>query len=339
MFLLFNMNKRPFIPSEYRPFVRGSALYKSQSEESILPSCSAAIVTYFSIVIIAAKNDRLPEIFLKNIGNKDICRLNYDDLGVLWDYSFYRGILKIFTHDICIIPKALYHRHPGINQDNIYYEKHNTFLEVLDQWNGNFIGERRNNYYNSSKMYQMITSVERAKEGLGKKIQIPSSFFIKGDLENLRNFFKKPLIVKSCSSRRSKVATQEEFEKWDVRNIKNIPTLFQEQLNGPDIRVHVGGNHIWSLRIDGKDKIDYRYSISKVKYRQIHLQKTLHDFCMRISEIENNRLIGIDFIKTNEGYFCLESNPGPAWAMFDHPSKKKFAEIILKELKTESKIL
>jgi hypothetical protein len=28
-----------------------------------------------------------------------------------------------------------------------------------------------------------------------------------------------------------------------------------------------------------------------------------------------------------------------AWAMFDHPNKKKFAEIILKELKTESKIL
>jgi hypothetical protein len=44
---------------------------------------------------------------------------------------------------------------------------------------------------------------------------------------------------------------------------------------------------------------------------------------MRISKIENNRLIRINFRKTHEDYFCLESNPGPAWALFDHPSKKK----------------
>jgi len=50
-------------------------------------------------------------------------------------------------------------------------------------------------------------------------------------------------------------------------------------------------------------------------------------------------LIGIDFIKNKEGYFCLESNSGIACFLFDHRSKKKFAEIVLKELKIESKTL
>ena len=187
-------------------------------------------------------------------------------------------------------------------------------------------------------MYQMITSITKSNEGLDNKIKIPSSFFIKGSFNHLKAHFKKPLIVKSCSSRRSKVAVQEEFEQWNVENIKNIPTLFQEQLNGVDVRVHVGGNHIWSLRIDGKDKIDYRYSDNKVTYTKIHLEKNLNDFCNNVARIEDNKLIGIDLIKTKSGYFCLESNPGPAWAMFNHPSKKKFAEIILKELKKEGKI-
>ncbi|MDR3549938.1 MAG: hypothetical protein P4L31_00865 [Candidatus Babeliales bacterium] len=320
--------------------MRGSTLHESLDEESLAPSCTAKIVTHFPVIIIAAKDDQVPSVFLKNIkDDKGIFRLNYDDLGALWDFSFYKGTLKIFTHDVVIAPKAIYHRHPGIRQDNTYYHKHNAFLEVLDQWNGNFIGERRDNHHNASKMYQMITSIAKSNEGLDNKVKVPSSFFVKGSFDLLKSHSKKPLIVKSCSSRRSKVAIQEEFEKWNVENTKNVPTLFQEQLSGVDIRVHVSGNHIWPLRIDGKDKIDYRYSDNKVTYTLIRLQKTLKDFCNNVSRVEGNRLVGIDLMKTEDGYFCLESNPGPAWAMFNHPSKKKFAEIILNELKTEGKVL
>lgn len=108
--------------------------------------------------------------------------------------------------DNVIIPTAIYHRHPGVYKDHPYYDKHIAFFEVLDGWQGNLIGQKRDHYHNASKVYQGITSIHGATKRIGEQIaRYPRSFFLKGDFKLLQERFKGSLVVKSCSNIRSKV--------------------------------------------------------------------------------------------------------------------------------------
>jgi len=124
------------------------------------------------------------------------------------------------------------------------------------------------------------------------------------------------------------------FAKWNLKNLQNLPTFFQEKIQGQDIRVHVFDDHLWTLQVTAKDCIDYRYaSKGKINYRSTDLPKEIKKFCKSIAEVECNRFIGVDLIKDGGSYYCLESNPGPGWSTYHHFSKKNFAKKIFKQLK------
>lgn len=236
------MNKKTFIPKSYRPFVPGSSLER--------PRFDLDKVNFFSNfsahscpLLISAKEDIVPDYFIREIGAEScIKHIYYDDLGIQWDFSFLKGILKIHLQDNVIMPTAIYHRYPGVFKDHPCYDKHVAFFEVLDVWQGNLIGQRRDHYHNSSKAYQGITSIQNAVKMAGEQsARYPRSFFLKGDFKLLQERFKGSLVVKSCSNMRSKVASEDIFSGWEVKNLYNLPTLFQEKINGKDIRVHICG--------------------------------------------------------------------------------------------------
>jgi hypothetical protein len=171
-----------------------------------------------------------------------------------------------------MIPSAIYHRHPGISNSHVYFQKHAAFFEILDIWCGNLLGQKRDHYQNFSKVYQGITSIRSSSAKNGQNIKYPRSFFLKGSFSILQERFQDSLIVKSSSNMRSKVVSEEVFGKWDIGNLRNLPTLFQEKIEGVDIRVHICGEVVWPLQVEAKDCIDYRYaSRGTVKYRKIQL--------------------------------------------------------------------
>lgn len=330
--------KTTFIPKAYRPSVPGSKL------KNLIASSLPGIYTndYLlknnhspNVCIISSKDDIVPHHFLNEIDSPgEVYHLYYDDLGVEWDFSFSEGILKLYLKDSAIQPTAIYHRHPGISKDHPYYHKHIAFFEIIDIWKGNLIGQKRDHYHNSSKAYQGIMSISRAVKSVkNKMVKYPRSFFLKGDMNLLRSRIASALIVKSCSSIRSKVVSNEIFDKWNIESIKYLPTLFQEKIDGVDIRVHVCDDTFWALEVESKDCIDYRYaSKGTIKYREVPLPKEIKNFCKSIAQYENNQLIGVDLMKSENAYFCLESNPGPGWSTFNHPSKTKFANTVFSKL-------
>jgi hypothetical protein len=325
------MKKRAFIPKSYRPDVPGSKLCEPEQK-----SCSLNTTHTLDgeLLVISAREDIVPESFLNQIDSRnEVIRLHYDELGVNWDFIFQNGILTVLTPGGIVRPKSIYHRHPGITQNHPYYKKHIAFFEVLDVWKGNLIGQRRDHHHNFSKAYQAVTSLREAKRKIGDdSIKYPRSFFIKGTPELLDNL-QIALIVKSCSNTRSRVVCKEEYGKWDLDNLNNLPTLFQEKIIGKDIRVHVCHNNIWSLLVDTKDCVDYRYSTKgSVTYKAIQLPPALQEYCLKIADFEKNKLIGIDLMLSEQEYFCLESNPGPGWSTYNHPSKREFADHVFKQL-------
>jgi glutathione synthase/RimK-type ligase-like ATP-grasp enzyme len=198
----------------------------------------------------------------------------------------------------------------------------------MDIWKGNSIGQKRDHFQNASKPYQAIHSILEAKRIIdSKEIRIPKTCLIKGDYSILEQRTKGRLIAKSCSSMRSIVATDNDFNLWDKQNLKSIPVLFQELVEGIDYRIHILDDSTWTLAITSKDHTDYRYS-SKValEYQMQEPPKTVLNFCKTLLKVEQNRFIGIDLIKTNNEFVCLESNPGPGWSTFNHPSRREFSK-------------
>jgi len=149
-------------------------------------------------------------------------------------------------------------------------------------------------------------------------------------------FFKKykdKLIVKSCSNVRSIVVNEKIFQDWDFKNIENLPTFFQEKIDGYDLRVHICRKKIWPLQVVTKDEIDYRYATSaSVSYTKVNLPHYVKKLCNDIAKEEKNSFLGIDFMKNENSYYCLESNPGPGWSTYKLPSKNIFANQIIKQL-------
>jgi glutathione synthase/RimK-type ligase-like ATP-grasp enzyme len=70
-----------------------------------------------------------------------------------------------------------------------------------------------------------------------------------------------------------------------------------------------------AVKIFNKDRVDYRYS-DTASFQEISIPREIIDFCLTISRLEQNPLIGIDLIQTVAGYVFLEANPMPGWDYF-----------------------
>ncbi|MGA8165112.1 MAG: ATP-grasp domain-containing protein [Waddliaceae bacterium] len=324
--------KRTFIPPHYRPYVPGTDFSYVEKKSTVL--------SLNPIIILAVKEDIVPKEFMRELGNDAtrVSLLYYDDLGDSWDFAFYKGELHLFQDNSKIKTIAIYHRHPGLKKSHPAYFKHLAFLEALEQWNGKLVGQRHCHFQNSSKMYQMICSMQKAqKETEEEEAVLPYSFFIKGHEKLAKQKLNSSLIVKSCSSHRSKVATREEFQKWDREPMKHLPTLFQQHIKGSDLRVHVCDSIFWTLKVKNKDHVDYRYSTrGSVNYEHTKISSGVQKFCKALATKEKNSLVGIDFVHSDGKYYCLESNPGPGWSTFNHPSKTEFAYAVFFKLMPKS---
>jgi hypothetical protein len=317
--------KRTFIPLNFRPSVKGEKLEEQAVEKSITYNLHEENKTQ-AIVCLNVKDDQSQSRILQKIKDIPLIFLSYDELGYSWNYSFYKGNLIFYLNDTQILPVGIYCRPylPDASHPKFYL--FNNFMRALDAWPGKFIGPRFGHFQNSSKAYQLTTTIKQAIKHLQEDtITFPESYFVKG-IEKYSYLLKShpSLIVKSCSGIRSKVSTGEYFREWDAKPINSLPTFFQKACFGPDIRIHCFGNHFWSVIVKEKEgSIDYRYASKRGQFEKFSANDILKKFCKQCSEIEETPLSGLDFIQVGQKYICLESNPSPGWAGFHRFSKEE----------------
>ena len=322
--------KRSYIPPEYRPKVPGGCLERPLKSERIERNRRQ------EVLLLSAKQDLISRSFLHLIEEaaEQVLHLFYEDLGEGWSFSYREGDLQISLSGKLFRPKAIYHRHPGVERDHPRRELHLGFLQALELWGGRVLGQKSCHYLNSSKPLQLISSMSASlKRERGAGVRIPTTRIVKTADKKRLSFLKEGWIVKSCSNVRSKAAEPKEPAIWKEERINNLPTLFQERIDGVDLRVHLMGDHLWPLEIAGKDCLDYRYaSKESLSYRRAEIGKGLKNFCRIFSQTENNPLTGIDFIKRGGCYFCLELNSGPGWSTFPEAERALFAKKLFQEL-------
>lgn len=313
-----------FIGESHRPEINGGRIDKSHQAKfaldySIILNPDALRI---NCIAFGPKKDRVLLNLERAINNADgILVFYYEDIHTRWSFVQTNGesyflYKKNGTEQLKIKTGCLYIRGCQVDVDDQYWVVLGEFYNFVDCWDGKVVCGPKNQNNNESKLYQLNTSLKTScKEN--KKISIGKSYVIKGKNPYAQLSIDKSYIVKSLSGIRSIVVDENQFKNWNQSNINNLPVLFQEKVDGNDLRVHVVNGTVYGKLSTGKEAVDYRYDSNFCTLQDFNdLPEELRQFCIDVTIYEDNPLMGIDFIKTENQYVVLEANPSPGWSAY-----------------------
>lgn len=230
-----------------------------------------------------------------------------------------RDINAIYTRlGVCGLNKKL----PKSVKNQIEIERQICTNMMFEHIDAMVINRTKSQFFNSSKLFQSFII-----KNYGFKI--PDSI-VSNDPNEVRAFIDvhKEIIYKSASSERSKVQKimPSDMEKLDL--LRSCPHLFQQHIDGCDIRVHaLATGEVFACEIKSETS-DYRYD-NKRNINIINLPDKIKKACVKMTLDMGLYLSGIDLRKTKEGnYYCFEVNPSPAFTWYEMQTGLPIAEAV-----------
>jgi hypothetical protein len=147
--------------------------------------------------------------------------------------------------------------------------------------------------------------------------------------------FRKPAISKGCSGMRSIARRRESVDLDNLSARLQIPTMLQQYISGPDIRVHFIGYENVALKIETEFD-DYRYASRngfEISVVRTTLLNELADKCWAYMKSERLEFAGFDFKVDVDGiWWLLEINPMPGFAFFDKHCEFLISKMLYRKL-------
>lgn len=104
----------------------------------------------------------------------------------------------------------------------------------------------------------------------------------------------------------------------DKSSLKYSPAYFQEYINKDyELRSTFVGRNAYTVRIDSKNKIDWRKRNNEIKYSKTCLPDELHDRCLDFMDALDMQFGCFDFIVKDETHYFLEMNANGQWAWLE----------------------
>ncbi|MDX2346606.1 MAG: ATP-grasp domain-containing protein [Legionella sp.] len=313
---------KTFISATFRPEINGAMLDKTHQPHCFLKHSKSLKTMHIHAICFGPKADKVLVNLEHAITASDkFLILYYENMHKQWSYikthdTSYFIVQKNKSETLLIYPKCLYIRGCYTKANTPMWHALGLFYSLLNTWQGKILCAPKSQCSNESKLYQLHQCLKKAAKNT-PSVSIGTSYVIKGPGLYEQEIAKKACIVKSLSGIRSIVVNQDTYQTWNKYNIQHLPVLFQETVTGQDLRVHVVQNQTFSKLSLSKTNIDYRYDKDFFKLKSIkNLPNALKQFAFSVSKIENNPLIGLDFIQTQSSYVVLEANPSPGWSAY-----------------------
>ena len=119
----------------------------------------------------------------------------------------------------------------------------------MDSFDGLVYGRGTSQYLNSSKPLQLANIIPSISDH--PAIVFPNTHIVK--IIDSEEVISPPkgvkYITKSISGIRSIVVNNEIFAMWSNDGLAALPALFQEQIEGDDVRVHVCHDKVFAVKI------------------------------------------------------------------------------------------
>ncbi len=312
---------KTFITDAFRPEINGAMLDKAHRSYFVVNN-KCLQHREINAICFGPKKDRVLVNLEHAILNQDnILVFYYEDIHKRWHYvqthqASYFIYQKNKDETLIIHPKCLYIRGCMIKPNTKMWRILGNFYSFTNNWPGRILCAPKSQCANESKPYQLNQTLFKAAQN-NPAVSIGKSYIIKGLKLYQQQIAGKSCIVKSLSGIRSIVVDQQTFSTWNKNSTQHLPILFQEKIEGQDLRVHIIQNQTFSKLSRSKEGIDYRYDKAFFKLKSIQsLPHNLHQFACSVSTLEQNQLLGIDFIQQKSKYVVLEANPSPGWSAY-----------------------
>lgn len=336
---------KSFIPIQYRPKIKSGCLNKKHRPKFLLEKKEireGMPELKVDAIAFGPKSDQVLLSLEHAVTAKEtILFFYYEDIHKRWSYcrtnqESYFLFKKNEDEEYKITARCIYIRGCQVTTDDPAWRILGEFYNFVDSWEGKVLCAPKNQNNNESKLYQLTQSIKKA---CIKKpsISIGKSYVIKGKAAFDKLKDNQSYIVKSLSGTRSIVVDETKFNLWDKSNLGFLPVLFQEKVSGNDLRVHTLNDKCYGKVSVSKESVDYRYDsqfFSLLNYEDF--SEEMIQFCKDLILLEDNSFLGIDFIKTSQGYVVLEANPSPGWSAYypcDGIENDEFVNDLIFELK------
>lgn len=120
--------------------------------------------------------------------------------------------------------------------------------------------------------------------------------------------------------------------------LRSAPAIFQQRIDGPDVRVTVVGDRVISSVVIESDKLDYRssaaYQTGGARYATHALPAAVEQMCLRVASALGQTLSGIDLKRAGgdvglEGYVLLEANSAPVYLDIEQKTGAPITDAVL----------
>ncbi|MCY1034359.1 hypothetical protein OV207_23100 [Corallococcus sp. BB11-1] len=179
---------------------------------------------------------------------------------------------------------------------------------------------------NASKPYQQMIA---ARHGF----RVPDTL-ITSVPEDARRFIEQHdgrVIYKSQGPERSVVrrVSSEDLGRLDM--LRHCPVMFQEQVPGTDVRVHVVGTRVFVTELRS-GATDYRFAEAEghtCTLREASLPPADLERCLALSQALGMVVSGIDLRRTPDGELCcFEVNPAPGFTFYQSATGQPIGEAL-----------
>ncbi|ORA24392.1 ATP-grasp domain-containing protein [Mycobacterium aquaticum] len=189
-----------------------------------------------------------------------------------------------------------------------------VFIEWLDVADCLVVSRPAAMHSNASKPFQ-------AQEIAACGFSVPDTL-VSTDPERVREFWARhgSVVFKSISGIRSIVRPLDEQRAAGLDRVRDLPTQFQELVEGVDVRVHVVGQQVFATEISSS-VVDYRYAHrdgATAVLTPVELPQDVAARCVELSARLDLPFAGIDLRRRPDGdHVCFEVNPMPGYSYFE----------------------
>jgi glutathione synthase/RimK-type ligase-like ATP-grasp enzyme len=210
---------------------------------------------------------------------------------------------------------------------------HTTLIEWLDVADCLVVNRPCAMNSNASKPFQ-------AQEIAAAGFAIPDTL-ITSDPAAAMAFWEKhgEVVFKSTSGIRSIVRRLDSRSAPQLDRLRDLPTQFQECVEGVDIRVHVVGDRVFACEILS-DAVDYRYARRDgltAQLTPVDIDDELRERSIEIARRLELPFAGIDLRRRRDGkYVCFEVNPMPGYSYFQSETGQEISAALVALLDHEA---
>lgn len=144
---------------------------------------------------------------------------------------------------------------------------------------------------------------------------------------NRRTVFK-PFLAAIQTWRETRLIEPSDMQKLDL--VRYAPVLFQEYIEGVDLRITVVGNKVFAAEIDAQKTrypFDMRMVIGEAKIKAVQLPSALTEQLLKLQRRLGLEYGAIDMRRTKEGdYYFFEVNPAGQWLFVEQYTGLKITQ-------------